>query len=75
MIVIKIAFIVVLCYYISKGLASEAEKKVIETNKKLKVVQDAAKEAYSLMQAEKEILTNTIKELRDEVKLLKGLKK
>ena len=67
MIFLKLLLIVSLCYIIAKGLASEAERHVIEANKRAKDIQDAAKEAYQRMQAEKTILTSTIIELRKEL--------
>lgn len=75
MIILKLALMATVCYLLARGMTIDSEKKLIEKDKELKDVKDAAKEAYQLMQAEKTILTNTIKELRNELVLLKELKK
>lgn len=75
MILLKLALMATVCYLLARGMTIDSEKKLIEKDKELKDVKDAAKEAYQLMQAEKTILTNTIKELRNELSVLKELQK
>ena len=57
------------------SVKNEVKSRAKNVKAEIKDVKDAAKEAYQLMQAEKTILTNTIKELRNELVLLKELKK
>lgn len=72
MVILKLILMIFICYLLAKGLSSNAEKLQRRAEDRTKEVQDAAKEAYQLMQAEKTILTNTIKELREELLKTKG---
>lgn len=73
MIVIKLAFIVALCYLFGRGIARESEKEAELAREETENIRTKAKEAYQLMQAEKRVLTNTINELREELMVLKKL--
>lgn len=74
MILLKLLTIVLLCYFLSKGISINAIKEANKAKEELKDIKDKAKEAYQLMGAEKTILLKTIKELRKEIKYLKGIK-
>ena len=74
MIVVKIIGMTLLCYFLAKGMSINALKDANEAKEELKDIKDKAKEAYQLMGAEKAILLKTIKELRKEIKYLKGIK-
>jgi hypothetical protein len=71
MIIIKLLLIVALCYIIAKGLASEAEREVIKANARERDINNLYKEYYQKTGAEKVVLLATIKELREEITLLK----
>lgn len=75
MIFLKIAFIVALCYIFSRGLTSDYEKKLQAKDDDIKVIRSNFKEYEQLVEAERDGLIRTINELREELQILKELKK
>lgn len=72
MIILKLAVISLFIYFFAKGITKASEDKLIAAEKKLKNYENYAKEQFQKLQAEKTILTTTITELRDEIKVLKN---
>jgi hypothetical protein len=72
MIILKILLIMIFTYFLAKGITRELENKVFNAEKSLLDYKNLAKEHFQKLQAEKTILTTTIKELREELSQLKG---
>lgn len=70
MVIVKLIILITVVVLLAKGFASDETKARIEVEAKLKNVQDASKEAYSLFLSERRLFTNTIDELREEVQEL-----
>lgn len=68
---LKFALFLLIAALLGKGYASHEVQERIKAEKKIKDIQDAAKEAYQLHGAEKTILVNTINELRLELEEVK----
>lgn len=75
MIFLKIALIVVLCYIFSRGLTSDYEKQIQVEKDKVKTVQKAFIEYQELTDEQRDSLVKTINELREELQVLKELKR
>lgn len=75
MIFLKIALIVVLCYIFSRGLTSDYEKQIEVEKDKVKTVQKAFIEYQELTDEQRDVLVKTINELREELQVLKELKR
>lgn len=67
MIILKIIAFVALSYFFAKGIKRDEARKVEKLNKKLKDYDSYAKEKFQKLEAEKAILTRTIKELKGEL--------
>lgn len=75
MIFLKIVLIVVLCYIFSRGMTSDYEKQIEVEKDNVKAVQKAFIEYQELTDEQRDVLVKTINELRQELQILKELKK
>lgn len=67
MIVLKVLAFVALSYFFAKGIKRDEAKKAEKLQKKLDDYDSYAKEKFQKLEAEKAILTRTIKELKGEL--------
>lgn len=72
MIYVKLVLIVTLCYIFSRGLTASYEIEAKRHKDELELNKKRIKQAYDLMRQEKEMLINTIKELRLELNQYKN---
>lgn len=66
MIFIKLALIAALCYLIGRSLSNSAEMRTKKIEEEYKDFKDKTKEYKALVEAEKRVLVDTIKKLKEE---------